>query len=96
MTDRLAGIVIGLQRMGEAARDRGDDIKFTQDQEVFDHIRWLDEQLSMVEKVRAVLLGERQRFMPVSKEIYKQTPTQGNLEDQRAAINKVAMVQKTV
>ena len=64
---RLSEVVIGLQRMAEAARDRGDDIRYTQEQEVYDHIRWLDQQLEMVEKVRASLLGERQRFMPVKK-----------------------------
>jgi hypothetical protein len=58
--------------MAEAARDRGDDIKYSQDQEVFDHIKWLDEQLTMVEKVRGVLLGERARFMPVERKVEQQ------------------------
>ena len=64
MTDRLADLVVGLQRMADNAAQRGDDLRYMQHQEVYDHIGWLDQQLNMVEKVRAVLLEERKKFMP--------------------------------
>ena len=67
MTDRLADIVVGLQRMADAAAQRGDDLRYMQHQEIYDHIGWLDQQLNMVEKVRAVLLEERKKFMPVER-----------------------------
>jgi len=68
MTERLADLVLGLQRMAENARMRGDDLRHLQQQETYDHIQWLDQQLGMVEKVRAVFLEERKRFMPVERE----------------------------
>ena len=43
-------------------------------QETYDHIQWLDHQLAMVEKVRAVFLEERKRFMPVERERVHQLP----------------------
>ena len=68
MADRLADLVLGLQRMAENARMRGDDLRYTQQQETYEHIAWLDQQLNMVEKVRAVFLEERKKFMPVEHE----------------------------
>jgi hypothetical protein len=68
MTDRLTDLIVGLQRMAENARLRGDDLRYTQQQEVYDHIQWLDAQLGMVEKVRSVFLEERKKFMPVERE----------------------------
>ena len=68
MTERLADLVLGLQRMAENVRMRGDDLRHLQQQETYDHIQWLDHQLAMVEKVRAVFLEERKRFMPVERE----------------------------
>jgi hypothetical protein len=68
MADRLTELVLGLQRMAENARMRGDDLRYTQQQETYDHIEWLDQQLNMVEKVRAVFLEERKKFMPVERE----------------------------
>jgi len=65
MADRLTDLVLGLQRMAENARLRGDDLRYTQEHETRDHLEWLDQQLAMVEKVRAVFIEERQRFMPV-------------------------------
>ena len=67
MSDRLTELVLGLQRMAENARLRGEDLRYTQQQEVYDHIQWLDAQLGMVEKVRTALMEERKRFMPVSR-----------------------------
>lgn len=67
MSDRLTELVLGLQRMAENARLRGEDLRYTQQQEVYEHIQWLDHQLNMVDKVRTALLEERKRFMPIEK-----------------------------
>jgi hypothetical protein len=74
MTDRLADLVLGLQRLAENARMRGDDLRHLQQQEVYDHIQWLDHQLAMVEKVRTVFVEERKKFMPVERERVHQLP----------------------
>jgi hypothetical protein len=76
MTDRLADLVVGLQRMADNAAQRGDDLRYMQHQEIYDHIGWLDQQLNMVEKVRAVLLEERKKFLPVERERPAQLPQQ--------------------
>jgi hypothetical protein len=68
MTDRLTDLIVGLQRMAENARMRGDDLRYTQQQETYEHIQWLDELLGMVEKVRTVFLEERKKFMPVEQQ----------------------------
>lgn len=64
MTDRLADLVLGLQRLGENARLRGDDLRFSQEQETYDHIQWLDQLLGMVGKVHSALQDERRKFLP--------------------------------
>jgi hypothetical protein len=68
MADRLADLVLGLQRMAEGARIRGDDLRYTQQQETHDHIAWLDHLLGMVGKVNAVLMEERRKFVPVERQ----------------------------
>jgi len=50
--------------MAENARIRGDDLRYSQQQEIYDHVQWLDHQLNTVEKVRAVFLEERKKFVP--------------------------------
>ena len=67
MSDRLTDLIVGLQRMAENARIRGDDLRYTQQQETNDHLEWLDAQLSMVDKVRSVFMEERKKFMPTEK-----------------------------
>jgi hypothetical protein len=64
MADRLNDLVVGLQRMAEGARLRGDDLRYIQQRDTDEHIQWLDQLLSMVEKVRSVLLEERDAFVP--------------------------------
>ena len=64
MADRLTDLVLGLQRMAENARLRGDDLRYTQQHETRDHLEWLDQQLQMIEKMRAVFIEERARFLP--------------------------------
>jgi len=67
MADRLADLVLGLQRMAEGARVRGDDLRHMQAQETYDHIAWLDHLLNMIGKVNAVLMEERKKFMPAER-----------------------------
>jgi hypothetical protein len=74
MTDRLADLVLGLQRMAENARIRGDDLRYTQQQETHEHIAWLDHLLNMVGKVNTVLMEERKKFLPVERERVHQLP----------------------
>jgi hypothetical protein len=69
MTDRLADLIVGLQRMAEGARVRGDDLEYTQREERYEHIRYLDQLLMMVEKLRTSLMEDRKRFMPVENRI---------------------------
>jgi hypothetical protein len=64
MADRLHDLVVGLQRMAEGARARSDDLRYIQQRDTDEHLAWLDELLSMVEKVRSVLIEERQAFSP--------------------------------
>jgi len=68
MADRLTELVLGLQRMAENARLRGDDLRYTQQQETYEHVAWLDQLLNMVEEVRTVFLEEKKKFMPVARE----------------------------
>ena len=67
MADPFADLLVGLERMADNAAQRGDDLRYMQHQEIYDHIGWLDQQLNMVEKVRAVLLEERKKFMPAER-----------------------------
>ena len=63
----LTNIIIGLQRLGDAVQTRGDDLRYVQQQQTYDHVGWIDQQLDIVEKVRSVLLQERKKFMPVDE-----------------------------
>lgn len=62
MTDSLAEIVLGLQRMAEHARLRGDDLRHIQQQENKEHAAWLSHQIAMVDEVRRVLEEEKNKF----------------------------------
>jgi len=64
MADRLHDLVVGLQRMAEGARARSDDLRYIQQRETDAHVEWLGDLLTMVEKVRSVLLQEREAFLP--------------------------------
>ena len=68
MADRLADLVLGLQRMAENARLRGDDLRHLQAQETHEHIAWLDHLLNMVGQVNRVLMEERKKFLPVERQ----------------------------
>jgi hypothetical protein len=68
MTERLADLVIGLQRLAENAVIRGDDLSYVQRQEVYDHVAWLDQQIAVLDKVRATFMEQRKKFVPVERE----------------------------
>lgn len=74
MTDRLHDLVVGLQRMAEGARARSDDLRYIQQRDTDEHLQWLDSLLAMVEKVRGVLIEERQAFSPQLRERPAQLP----------------------
>lgn len=74
MTDRLTELVLGLQRLAENAKLRGDDLRYTQEQETAEHLAWLDHLLRMVEEVRTVFVDERKRFLPGERPRMKLTP----------------------
>jgi hypothetical protein len=79
MADRLTDLVLGLQRMAENARIRGDDLRYLQQQETYEHVAWLDQLLGMVGKVNAVLMEERKKFLPVERERVHQLPQDENI-----------------
>jgi hypothetical protein len=74
MADRLHDLVVGLQRMAESARARSDDLRYIQQRDTDEHLQWLDSLLAMVEKVRGVLIEERQAFMGPPREKPAQLP----------------------
>ena len=76
MADRLTELVLGLQRLAENAKLRGDDLRYTQAQETQEHIDWLDHLLHMVEEVRGVFVAERKRFLPAEPARVHQLPPQ--------------------
>ena len=78
MADRLHDLVVGLQRMAESARARSDDLRYIQQRDTDEHLQWLDSLLAMVEKVRGVLIEERQAFMGPPREKPPLMPHQQN------------------
>jgi hypothetical protein len=74
MADRLADLVLGLQRMAENARLRGDDLRHLQAQETHEHIAWLDHLLNMVGQVNRVLMEERKKFLPIERQAILDEP----------------------
>ena len=67
MADRLADLVLGLQRMAEGAHIRGDDLEYTQREERRELAHCLDHLLAMVDKLRGSLLEDRKRLMPAER-----------------------------
>lgn len=67
MTERLVNLVIGLQRLMEGARTRGDDLKYAQQQEDQEHVQYLDHLISWAARLHGSLLEERRRFVPVKQ-----------------------------
>ena len=75
MTDSISDILIGLPRVGENARIREEDIRYVRQQEDYEFISWLDQQVGILDKVRLELMGIRKRVMPV-QELPKQVVDQ--------------------
>src|SRR5580765_2031952 len=92
MADRLHDLVVGLQRMAEGARARSDDLRYIQQRDTDEHLQWLDSLLAMVEKVRGVLIEERQAFLPGQREKPPLMPHQQNPQGGLAALNPMPRV----
>jgi len=60
----LADLVVGLQRMAENAVIKGDDLRYVQMEEIRDHVAWLDQQIAMIDKIRATYMDQRKKFVP--------------------------------
>jgi len=63
MADRLTDIVLGLQRMADGARMRAEDLEYSQREERYELIHYLDQLLTMVDKLRGSLLEDRKRLV---------------------------------
>ena len=74
MADRLADLVLGLQRMAEVAHIRCDDLEYTQREERRELAHYLDHLLAMVDKLRGSLLEDRKRLMPVERQAIPDEP----------------------
>lgn len=95
MADRLAELVVGLQRLAENARLRGDDLRYTQEREDVEHRDYLNQLLAITQRLHSTLIDEVRRF-PVASDLVPPAQlnpaTQGqaalgkNLADQRSAI----------
>ena len=68
MSKGLADLVVGLQRMAENAVIKGDDLRYVQLEEIRDHVAWLDQQLMVIDKVRATFSEQRKKFVPAERE----------------------------
>lgn len=93
MADRLADLIIGLQRMADGARFRAEDLEYSQREERYELIRYLDQLLAMTDKLRASLLEDRKRLMPVEveqKEAIPRIVKQGSMPQ----MNTLAMKEK--
>ena len=60
MTDRLADLVLALQRLGEAAHIRREDLEYSQREERNELIHYLNHLLAMTDKLRGSLAGGHQ------------------------------------
>lgn len=80
MTDRLSEMVLVLQRMGDNARMRGDDLQHVQNEERREHAWWLDQQLKMAEEVVEIFRTELRKFVPQRPQQIpsKANPSQAN------------------
>ena len=93
MADRLTELVLGLQRLAENAKLRGDDLRYTQQQETYELDEYLGQLLAMTEKLHTTLLEERlklrqpQQLLSAEPARVHQLPTGGQEKDpQREAM----------
>jgi hypothetical protein len=92
MADRLTDLVLGLQRLAENAKLRGDDLRYTQQQEAFELDEYLGQLLAMTEKLHTTLLEERRKLRAPQQLLQQEAPVekmprivkQGPLDDKRA------------
>lgn len=68
MTDRLTNIIVGLQRMAEEARIKGEDIRYSQRQEDAEHLKYLKDLLSITDRLRNTLIDGIREFTPLLEE----------------------------
>jgi hypothetical protein len=64
MTDRLTNIIVGLQRTAEEARIRGDDIRYSQQQEDLAHLKGLKELLTAIQRIHSAVIDAVRKFEP--------------------------------
>src|SRR4029077_15237330 len=81
MADRLADLVVGLQRMAENAVIKGDDLRYVQHSEILEHVAWLDQQLAVLDKIRATYVEQRRKFVPERERV--QQLQNGQTEEQQ-------------
>lgn len=68
MTDRLTNIIVGLQRMAEEARIKGEDIRYSQRQEDAEHLSYLKDLHGIVHRLGTTLVDEIRKFTPPPEE----------------------------
>jgi hypothetical protein len=68
MTDRLTNIIVGLQRMAEEARIKGEDIRYSQRQEDDEHLKYLKDLHAIVHRLGSTLIDEIRKFTPPAEE----------------------------
>jgi len=71
MADRLADLVVGLQRMAENAVIKGDDLRYVQMEEIREHVAWLDHQIAALDKIRATYVEQRRKFVPERERVHQ-------------------------
>jgi hypothetical protein len=98
MSDRLLGIITGLQRLVESEQIRGDDIRNAHEAENDEHRTRLDQLLTMIDRVRNALMAEIRKFPPSVVETQNmnihagQAATGKTLQDQREALAQAKRV----
>lgn len=85
MIDRIANIVLGLQRLMEETHIRGKDIRHAQQQEDAEHLKVLNELLGMVQRLHSALIDDIREFAPPVEEV----PYQLNKAKDQQAIPKI-------
>jgi hypothetical protein len=93
MADRLADLVLGLQRMAEGVHIRREDLEYTQSEERRELAHYCDHLLAMIDKLRGSVLEDRKRLMPAERlpqdepipRIVKQGPLPAHLRPKEQA-----------
>ena len=64
MTDKVTNIVLGLQRLMEETQVRGRDIRYAQQQEDVEHLKYLNELLGVVQRIHSAIIDDIREFSP--------------------------------